>query len=71
MSKTWKLVAISNGTCDECGAWAAINIYQKAHGCTCLECREIRPQKVYSYFNVCGYCMNKWLKTREQFDNGN
>ena len=65
----WTLIETTNSVCDECGNPAACNVYRKPHTCQCLRCREIRKANLYEFFHVCGYCMNKWLKTREQFDN--
>ena len=63
---SWELVEVTNSSCDECGIPAACNVYRKAIGCNCNQCKD-RVKSIYHYLHVCGYCMGKWLKTNGQF----
>ena len=63
----WELVEVTNNSCDECGKPAACNVYRAPFGCVCLNCVE-RKKNIYIYAFICGDCMGKWLKTRNQFE---
>lgn len=52
----WELVEVKHESCDICGSLASANVYRKLIG-----------TKLYRFINVCGSCLNEWLKKQSQY----